>query len=273
MKQLSRSLLVLLLIAAAGTAAAEDRIADLTRMLEAPEASYKVKLLTMAYLGRFRARRAVPALLRLLRSTRSQAVRRLAIATLGNIGDPAALPALVEISRRDRFRLGASARRAMRKIEEQETGRREQVYLTLGRFANRSRRGGRVLADMLRSALARGLRGEPTVVTDAGIRLTASDLGRRRLKGFLLDGSIVKLERRVRGTRQELACQIRVSVATYPGGSMKAFYRGEAAIDAPAWQPVEQLYREVIEGAAGEARKQILQGYLFASAPSTSAGL
>ncbi len=268
-KPLCRTLLVLLLLVGASrTARAEDRVGHLIRILESPEATYKVKLLTMAYLGRFRARRAVPALLRLLDKTHSHAVRRLAITTLGNIGAAEAVPALAAISRHNRYRLGASARRAMRAIARQRQ-RTKRVVVALGRFSNRTRRGGQQLAGLLRSSLAQALRQEPTVALDTGAGIKAASLDQSQIRGYMLDGSIVRMRRRVTNGRQLLTCQIRVSVASHPGGSMKAFYRGEASIDAAAWQREETLYRDVIEAAAGEASQQILQGYLFRQASAS----
>ena len=266
-KHLIRSILPLLLVlATAGSSnAREDRITHLLRVLESPDASYKVKLLTMVYLGRFRARQAVPALVRLFDDTGSQSVRRLAITTLGNIGARSALPALEKVRLHNRYHLGSSARRAIQAITRASGQRgRKQVYLALGRFTNRSRRGGQALARQLRSALKRGLEQDPGIVTpEAGPRPTGDELARRQLRGYMVDGSITRIRSTESGGRRQLTCQIRLSLATYPGGSMKAFYHGEASVDAPARQPVAALYSDAIEGAARQARQQILQSYLF----------
>jgi hypothetical protein len=239
-----------------------DRIDHLIRILETPGTSYKVRLLAVAFLGKLKSPRAVPALIRRL-SDRSRSVRRLAVLSLGRIGDPSALPALRETG-------GAHARRAIQAIERRRTEvpPDKRIYVTTGRFANHARLGGQRLGARLRAALLRELASRSEVTTRwPGAPPTADDLARRRMRGYILDGSIVSLDRvssRERGYR--LTCRIRVSVATFPGGSMRAFYKGESSVSVPdtdSQRSEEELVRKVVESAAREATQRILQGYLY----------
>jgi len=301
------------LVLGAGVARA-DRVDDLVRILEAPSSSYKVRLLTIAFLGRFQDKRAVPVLRRMV-DRRGRAQRRLAITALGQIGDPSAIATLQEISRTDRNQLGALARRAMviRQHKERPAApRRPRAYLAAGRFTNHARRGGAELGTLLGRSLLRSFAKHRTVAVETegipllhpaappggartgipllhpaappggartgipllhpaappggartGIALAAVSARPTGLPSYVVDGSIIRLDQVQSGERQRLTCHIRVTVATYPESSMKAFYRGEATVEAPVRHPVAELYREVIEGAAQEASQRILQSHLF----------
>lgn len=243
------------------SAARGDRVDDLIRILEAPSTTFKVRLLTMAYLGRLRDRRAIRPLTRMLYARRDS-VRHMAISTLARIGHPSALPALNELGRR-RHRLGAAARRAVQLIQKRSRSRsRKRVFVTVGRFTNKARAGGPRLGRMLRDALIRNLDREPKVATRWPVVTPASAVS---LPGFVLDGAIVDMHLTQQHGETRLTCQIRVSVATYPGGSMKAFYSGEASLAAPSYLHPSTLYRDVIEGAARGAIQKIVQRYLFRS--------
>jgi hypothetical protein len=244
------------------SAARGDRVDDLIRILEAPSTTFKVRLLTMAYLGRLADHRAVPALTRMLHARRDS-IRHMAVSTLARIGHPSALPALNELGRR-RHRLGAAARRAVQLIHKRAGAEeaKKRVFVTVGRFANKARAGGPRLARILRNALVRNLDKEPKVATRWPVVTPATSVS---LPGFVLDGAIVGMHLSRLDGEMRLTCQIRVSVATYPGGSMKAFYRGEASVAAPTYLHPSALYREVINGAARGAIQKIVQRYLFRS--------
>jgi len=263
--------LVLLLALPAGAHAGEpspgqqarDRVDDLIQILEAPSSSYKVQLLTMAYLGRFHDRRAVPALSRMLDRGRP-AVRRLAVTALGQIGAPEAMAVLHGLARSNRHRLGALARRAIQiNINERlapPTGPR--VRIAAGRFSNHTGQGGRDLGRLLGRSMIASFASHPEVAI-AALRDPAGITPASAAAGYVVDGAIVRLDRIRIGDRQRLVCHIRVCVATNPGGSMKAFYRGEATVEASARQPLVELQHEVVQGAAREATRRILHSHLF----------
>lgn len=265
-RSLALALFVAIAVTCSPVTSRADRIDHLIRILETPGTSYKVRVLAIAFLGKLKSPRAVPALIRRL-SDRSRSVRRLAVISLGRIGDPAALPAL-------RATGGSQARRAIREIQRRRTEvpTDKRIYITAGRFANLGRLGGPRLGGRLKAALLRELSGKSEVTTHwPGAPPTADDLARRRMRGYILDGSIVRLDRVSAGQEYRLTCRIRVSVASFPGGSMKAFYKGESSVsvtipdtdtDTDSRQLNEELYRKVVEGAAREATQRILRGYL-----------
>jgi hypothetical protein len=119
------------------------------------------------------------------------------------------------------------------------------------------------LADALLDQFAR----VPGVTTRWGRRRpTRQELSKSQLKAFILDGSIVSLSHKQRGQEVEISCTIRVSLASYPQQSMKAFYTGGATMAVPAgdFDPkgAEPLYAELVAGAAEGARQHIVQAYL-----------
>jgi len=68
------------------------------------------------------------------------------------------------------------------------------------------------------------------------------------------------------GSQMQISCSIKVSLATYPGNSMKAFYTGGASMAVGASQLTPSssasLYGELIAGAAAGAKQQITNSYL-----------
>ena len=95
---------------------------------------------------------------------------------------------------------------------------------------------------------------------------SAADLTKLKLKGFVLDGTILSVTRKLVGDSYEFACDIKVSLATYPGNSMKAFYTGGASLSVSASgfssKHEEGIHRDIVEGAAQGAREHIAQSYL-----------
>lgn len=254
MKRAACSLLVALVLCVPGVSRGRepDRIDHLIRILETGP-TFKVRLLAIAYLGKAKDARAVPALARML-SDRNRAVRRLAVASLAQIGDRSALQALQTIGLRADD-LGLRARRAIREIERREArhDKSPRVYLTVGKVANHAGRAGNKLARLFRESLRSAVSQQPGVTTRADAAA----------RGYVLDGAIVDLRQTRSAGSLRLVCRVRVSVATLPDNSMKAFYEGQADAVAPGSEPVDALYRDLLEGAAREATRQILQEYIF----------
>lgn len=245
-----------------------DRITRLVRILKTEE-SYKVRLQVCITLGKLKDRRAVPALVRAL-SDKNYTVRGVAAAALAQIGDRRAVPPLKRSASSDRHEFVRSqAKKAVTALLRRPTGppAGTRYYITVGKPTNKTKIGGKRLAAAFGDALADAFSGVAGVTTEwGGGRPTARELRKHKLKGFILDGSILKLEKRRSGSDLELSCSIRVSLATYPGNSMKAFYSGGAsmAVSASSFQRAneENLFREIIEGAAEGAKQHIVRSYL-----------
>lgn len=274
-----------------------DQVARLGQILSS-DASYRVRMQAAIVLGRLRRPAAVPALLHgladkhpnvrqvsaaalgligdaqatgaLVRALRDpdDDVRASAASALGDLGEQGALVPLRDLARRTRNRtVREQAVRAIKRIEQASAALDSRLYITLGQIGNKTSRGGAKLAGALGQALlrefaaVRGLVARPR----SGMPPEA-DIRRRKLKAFVLDGAVTSLTHRQAGPEVELSCDIRVSLATYPDNSMKAFYNGGASmvVSARSFTPssAEQLYLELVVGAAQGARQHIVQSYL-----------
>lgn len=259
--------MVVATLATSGTAHA-DRVSRLIRILQT-ETSYKVRLQVVIALGKIKDSRAVPALIRAL-SDANYTVRGVAASTLGNFGDRRALAPLKRISRSDSNHFVRSqAKRAVANLSGGGSGPPSgaRFFITVGKMTNKSQVGGSRLSAAFKSALLKEFSKVTGVATPwASSKPSAKVLRKHRLKGFVLDGSIISLTKKRAGSSLELSCSIRVSLATYPGNSMKAFYSGGAsmAVDASSFKEsyAENLYKEIVEGAAQGAKQHIVRSYL-----------
>lgn len=250
--------------------ASADRVDRLIQILRT-DSSYKVRMRVVITLTGIKDRRVPPALLGALSSDDSHLVRGLAARALAQQRVRQALPALRRVSRRDRNpfvrRQAKRAADALASLAAAPDPRRARIYVTVGTLKNRARRGGDRVVRVLRRALLDAFERVPGVTTRwDGRKPTAAELQQRRMKGYVLSGTIQRLSRRRAGRQTEIHCRIRVELATYPGNSMKAFYSGEArmavASRSPSPEYLHVLYREIFSGAAREARNHIVRSYL-----------
>lgn len=246
---------------------ADRRLNRLIQILRT-DSSYKVRLRVVAVLGKKGDPRAVPALIGAL-SDDNHSVRGVAAAALAQIGDRRALPRLKQVARKDRSGFVRNqARRAINVIKAGKLRPRpgQRFFIGLGKVTNTSGRWGKRPVRLLREALYRAFVKIPQVLVQSdGRRPTPRELRKARLRGFLLNSSVNKLTRRRWGGRLELGCSIRVWLAEYPGDGVKAFYSGEAAMSVRGSGGTgfeEELFRDLFDGAAEEARKRITTGYL-----------
>lgn len=245
-----------------------DRVDHLVRILQTAD-SYKVRLQVVITLGKLRDKKAVPALLRAL-SDDNYTVRGVAATALAQIGDKRALPALKRLATTDRHSFVKSqAKRAVKTLESAAQGppRGARFFVTVGKVGNKAGKGGPALAEAFKRALLKEFSKVSGVATPWSDRdPSPAELRKFRLTGFVLDGSILSLTRKKQGSNYEISCNIKVSLATFPGNSMKAFYSGGASMEIPvsSFRPQyeQSLYREIVEGAAQGAQQHIAQSYL-----------
>ena len=259
-------LLLLLVAAIVWPAPAEaNRVDRLVRILKTAK-SYKVRLQVVITLGKLKDSRALPALIGALRDS-NHTVRGVAATALGQIGDTRAKPHLKRMARSDSnsFARG-QAKKALRALQGgggPPPGAR--FYVTVGKVTNKTGKGGSGLAEAFRKALIKEFSGVRGVAVPWSSRdPSARTLRKLRLKGFVLDGSILKAGKKRSGGGFEISCSIRVSLSTFPGNSMKAFYSGGAGMQVDSVRPEYEasLYKEIVEGAAQGARQHIVRSYL-----------
>lgn len=245
-----------------------DRIGQLVRLLETSR-SYKIRAQVVAHLARLKHERVTLALRRAL-SDEHASVRQAAATALTKRGvKPEPLP---------------PSRRAARAARDREQARertlkahndRARLYISMGALGNSSSTGGAALGRVFGAALRKEFAAVPSVTTrwEGGAAPTAAQLKKRQMTGFVLDGAIKTLERRRRGRHYRYYCMVKISLATYPGNSMKAFYTGEASTKLLAAEltPARQhkIRREIVRLAARKARMHFVQDYFAYQQPST----
>jgi hypothetical protein len=244
-----------------------DRVTRLIQILET-DSSYKVRLQVCVTLGNLKDKRAVPALIKVL-TDENFTVRGVAAAALGQIGDKSALPELKKLAKEDSNPFVRSqAEKAIKALAGAAAGPPPgaKFFLTIGKMTSKAKKGAD-LPKILGEALLKEFNKVTGVVTDWGGRNpTGAELSKRNIKGFVLDGSILSLTQTNKGENIEISCTIKVSLATFPGNSMKAFYTGGAGTEVAArsFKPEieESIYRDILEGAAQDAKQNIVQSFL-----------
>lgn len=255
------------------TAAHGDRADQLIQILKT-DLSYKVRLRVVVALGQLKQRRAVPSLIYALYD-QNYTVRGLAAAALAQIGDKRALYALRRVAAKDTHGfVRTRAKIALRVLERaadppgapRAPPRRERFFIKIGKLANRTGRGERRSIQILEAALLKTFSAVPGVTTRIGDGSdpSAAVLSRHQLRGFALDGTLQRLGRERTGRGLRLTCSIRVALTTFPENSIKAIYSGETAMEVRFYQPrlEESLLKDLFEGAADEARRNIVTRYL-----------
>ncbi|MBK6848663.1 MAG: HEAT repeat domain-containing protein [Proteobacteria bacterium] len=262
-----RTAIVVALLLLAPRVGRADRVDSLAQLL-ATAPSYKVRLQIAITLGRLGDRRAVPALIAALRDA-DQNVQGAAAAALGQIGDRRADAQLRLLLERTRsVFVQKQVGQALALLQEGPPLPADaRFFVAVGTVANRATTGGTQLSQRLAESLLRRFAQTPGVAAGQRDRLpSARRLRQHGAVSYLIDGSIEALSHQASGSEILLSCTIRVSLATYPENSMKAFYSGGATMAVPARDfdraHADELYAELLDGAAEGARDHLVQSYL-----------
>jgi hypothetical protein len=267
-------LLTVVAILLPGRPAFADRVDRLIKILKT-DPSYKVRLQVAIALGKLKDKRAVGALIFTLRDS-NETVQGIAAAALGQIGDRRAVPSLKALeSRTSNSFVRRQAQKALSVLGGGGDGgagggikKGARFFVTVGKLGNKSNKGGKRLSEALGKALTKHFDKSSNVTTTwtGGGKPSAAALAKRRMKGFVLDASILSMTHKQSGSNIEITCAIRVTLSTYPANSMKAFYSGSASMAVPASsfnpQSAYDVYKDLVDGVAGGARQHIMQSYL-----------
>jgi hypothetical protein len=254
--------LVLLLCA---QPAAADKIDDLARLLMS-DPSYKVRVQAALVLGKLHDKRAVPALQQAL-GDENESVRGVAATSLGQIGDKSAAQALMGASRDSSEFVRNQAKKALDLLANvaapgaatpaARAGAR--YYLAVG-F---EKAGNAQYAQVVREALTRELQKLPSVTLSVGGGPpTSHDLQQKRLKGFVVDGSIQRLSASRQGGQNQIDCDLRAFVATYPERAIKMMTTEGASLQTGAGPSDESSAKRDCLMAAVEAVRDDVNKFL-----------
>jgi len=247
----------------------EDRITRLIQILET-DSSYKVRMQVVITLGKLKDKRAVPALIKAL-GDENYTVRGVTCASLALIGDARALPDLKRVAKDDSNEFVKNqAEKAVKALGGGGGGALPvgaRFYVTIGKMSSKATKGGTQAVKAFGDALLKEFSKVAGVATSWGGRKpTAAELTKAKMQGFVLDGAILTLTTEKKGSTIEINCNIKVSLATFPGNSMKAFYSGGAGteVSASSFRPEQEdgIFKDVLEGAAQGARENIVQNFL-----------
>jgi hypothetical protein len=225
----------LTLCGAARAAGESDRVPKLIE-ISTTDPSYKVRVSAALVLGKLRDRRAVPALRKLLATDKHYTVRATAAQSLGLIGDPTAIPEL-ERARNDAHRFVrtqaeqalALLRRAPPKpvVAVPATPAPERFYVGVGGIADKSRRAGPELTRKMREFVVRELQRTP------GVSLHPDPTGKKKLRGYTLDGVITEIKRSQTREYVEISCEVSYVIGLYPKHSIIMMTSAGATVQTP----------------------------------------
>ncbi|MDB4971031.1 MAG: lyase domain protein repeat-containing protein [Myxococcales bacterium] len=232
-----RALFVALLLFVAVNASA-DKIDDLTRALM-QDASYKVRVQAALVLGKLGDRRAVPALMQALHDE-NETVRGVAATSLGRIGDKSAANALMVASTSDSSEFVRSqAKKALEVIAGGGGGvlaaapkAGAKFYVHIG-FNSAGGKGGAEYSRLVREALFKELQKLPAVtlsVAGASGAPSKAILSSHHLQGYIVDGTIQRLSASPAGGQQQIDCDLKAFVATFPENSIKMMTQEGASL-------------------------------------------
>lgn len=263
--RLLRAVVVALLVLAAASARA-DRIDDLTRALM-QDASYKVRVQAALVLGKLADKRAVPALLQALHDE-NETVRGVAATSLGRIGDREAANALMVASTSDSSEfVRAQARKALDVIAggapptvAPRAGAR--FYVAIG-FQG----GGKAppeYSKLVRESLAKELQKVSSVTLSVGGGGDPSKalLASKHLTGFIVDGNIQRLSSTRAGGQQQIDCDLKAFIATWPDRSIKAMTQEGASLQTGSGPAEESSGKRDCLVAAVEAVRDDVEKFL-----------
>jgi hypothetical protein len=262
--------LLVLLLAERGRA---DKIDDLTRALM-QDPSYKVRVQAALVLGKLADRRAVPALIQALHDE-NDSVRGVAATSLGKIGDRSAANALQQSATSDSSDfVKGQARKALELIANgggggagpelaAKAGARFFIHVE---FSSGASKASPEFVRLVRESLQKELQKLPNVTLavsgGGGGPPSKGLLSSKHLSGFVVDGNIQRLTASPGGGGQNVDCDLKAFVATFPERSIKMMTTEGASLQTGSSPGDADSGKRDCLGAAVEAVRDDVSKFL-----------
>lgn len=235
-----------------------DRVDDLARSL-LTDPSYKVRVQAALILGKLGDPRAVPALIQALKDS-DESVRGVVATSLGKLGDPSSANALLAATHDPSEFVRNQAKASLEKVAAQRTTpaiaetKGARFFLAVG-FAQGKDPAG---LKLVRESLVKELRKLPGVTLDVGgsDAPAASLLSSKKLDAYIVDGSIQRLSVSNAGGQATIDCDVKAYVATYPQKSIKVMTSAGASLQT-GLSGVESGKRECLAAASEALREDV----------------
>lgn len=265
--------LLVLVVVGVGTqpgVARADKIDDLTRALM-QDPSYKVRVQAALVLGKLGDKRGVPALTIALHDE-NETVRGVAATSLGKLGDKSAAEALMQSATGDASEfVRGQARKALELVasgggdggELAMPAARAGAKFYLAVDFSGAGKAGPQWSRAVREALVRELQKIPSVTLSfGGGPPSHAALMSKRMQGFVVDGNIQRLQAGPGPGGQQIDCDLKAFVATYPDKSIKMMTQEGASLTAGSSpSEIDGAKRDCI-GAAAEALRDDVTKFL-----------
>jgi len=262
---LRRLLAGLVLVFAMAGPAHADKLDDLTRALM-QDPSYKVRVQAALVLGKLNDKRAVPALIQALKDE-NESVRGVAATSLGRLGDKASANALLQASSDPSEFVRSQAKKALEIVANAVPSLAlpppragAKFYVQVG-FTNAGK-AGQQYAEIIRAALTKELLKLPEVTLSVGGEATQSALSALHLQGYIVDGTVQRLSAQSMGGQQQIDCDLKAFVATYPGKSIKMMTTEGASLQTGSGPSEEMSGKKDCLMAAVEAVREDVGKFL-----------
>lgn len=249
------ALAVALALLAAGAASADARTDYLLEMLK-NGGSYRVRVQAATTLGKIRCEEAVPALVSALEDDHELVVIS-AATSLGQIGDTSVIDEMEKAaasapSKAARSQIEASLRilRALTPEGDVERVRsaEPQLLIRVDAMGNSSSEQREDICELMRRIVIGKLKREPGVVLQEeglGNRQVKKKLAREKLDGFILSGSIIRMEK----VASQMVVKISLNVFSNPDYNLVMMPSAEGAVQVHAGTVSRRSERDAQEKA------------------------
>ncbi|MBN2723322.1 MAG: HEAT repeat domain-containing protein [Deltaproteobacteria bacterium] len=239
------------------TNARADSVDVLIKTLRTSD-NYKVRVTAAMLLSRHKGvGKAFSALLYSLNHDKHPTVRGTAALSLGKLGNNKAIPSLKKASKKDKSYVRKMAKQALKLLENNcppVNFKGKKIYLNIGPFGLTGYKSGKArilssMRDMLSGSFSR-----VSYVTPYWPKCkvpSKKDLKKKRLKGYMLDGTLI-----LSHGGGELSCQLKVFVTTFPRKAIKMMTSAGASLSGDLNEAtIRQCYEATIPAVVPNVKR------------------